>query len=284
MDFFDLHCDTPYECYVKSQEFSKNTLAVSACKGAVFNKWHQTFAVWIKDDTENPYQLYKNILKDFKDKLKNKPENLTPVFAVEGGAVIESNIDRLYELKTDGIRFLTLTWNGENLIAGGSKTDKGLTDFGKDVIGVMNSLKIGCDLSHLNDKSFYGAIEKAEFPLATHSNCRLVCNHPRNLNIEQIKLIAEKGGVVGLCFYPCFLGCGDVFEQLYKNIFVLCDKGYENNIAIGSDFDGAEMDKKLDRIDKLPDFYEFLRRKGLKEELLSKIFYKNAENFIAKLD
>lgn len=284
MDFFDLHCDTPYECYVKNQEFSKNTLAVSACKGAVFNKWHQTFAVWIKDDTENPYQLYKNILKDFKDKLKNKPENLTPVFAVEGGAVIESNIDRLYELKTDGIRFLTLTWNGENLIAGGSKTDKGLTDFGKDVIGVMNSLKIGCDLSHLNDKSFYGAIEKAEFPLATHSNCRLVCNHPRNLNIEQIKLIAEKGGVVGLCFYPYFLGCGDVFEQLYKNIFVLCDKGYENNIAIGSDFDGAEMDKKLDRIDKLPDFYEFLRRKGLKEELLSKIFYKNAENFIAKLD
>ena len=166
----------------------------------------------------------------------------------------------------------------------GSKTDKGLTDFGKDVIGVMNSLKIGCDLSHLNDKSFYGAIEKAEFPLATHSNCRLVCNHPRNLNIEQIKLIAEKGGVVGLCFYPCFLGCGDVFEQLYKNIFFLCDKGYENNIAIGSDFDGAEMDKKLDRIDKLPDFYEFLRRKRLKEELLSKIFYKNAENFIAKLD
>ena len=73
MDFFDLHCDTPYECYVKNQEFSKNTLAVSACKGAVFNKWHQTFAVWIKDDTENPYQLYKNILKDFKDNLKTLP-------------------------------------------------------------------------------------------------------------------------------------------------------------------------------------------------------------------
>lgn len=284
MNFFDLHCDTPYECYVKNQEFSNNTLAVSACKGAAFSNWYQTFAVWIKDGCENPYGLYKNIIRDFKKKLENHPKNLTPVFAVEGGAVIENDIGRLCELKNDGIKLLTLTWNGENLIAGGSKTDKGLTDFGKNVIDVMNKLKIGCDLSHLNEKSFYAALERAEYPLATHSNSREICNHPRNLTTEQIKLLCQKGGVIGLCFYPCFLGCGDVFEQLYRNIFLLCDKGYENNIAIGSDFDGAEMDKKLDRIDKLPDFYRFLQSKGLKEELLSKIFYKNAENFIAKLD
>ena len=55
MNFFDLHCDTPYECYVKKQDFSKNSLAVSGEIGKCFKKWTQTFAVWIKDDAENPF-------------------------------------------------------------------------------------------------------------------------------------------------------------------------------------------------------------------------------------
>ena len=283
MNYFDLHCDTPYECYFKNQDFFENNLAVSGEKGAVFDNWRQVFAVWIRDDLDEPYTLYKAILKDFKEKLKNKPDNLTPYFSVEGGAVIEDDIDRLYELKKDGISALTLTWNGENRIAGGSKTDKGLTDFGKRVISEMNSLDMLCDLSHLNEKSFYSAVELADYPIATHSNCRAVFDYPRNLSDNQLKLIAEKGGIVGLCFYPKFLG-GEAYQKLYENIFHLLELGMENNIALGSDFDGADMSYELCDITKIPFLYAQLREKGIDEKILDKIFYKNAENYLETFD
>lgn len=282
MNYFDLHCDTPLECFRQKKNFYCNDLSVSGKKGEIFAKWTQTFAIWINDGTENPWQLYRSILTDFKEKLRCKPQNLNSIFAVESGAVIEDDIDRLQILKQDGIKFITLTWNGENLIAGGSKTDKGLTRFGKNVIKEMNYLKIGCDLSHINEKSFYSAVEIADFPLATHSNYYELCPHPRNLKLEQIKLIAEKGGIIGICFYPEFLD-GDVFDAIYRNIYLLCEKGFENNIALGSDFDGGEMDLKLKNICKIPDLYRYLEEKNLKKDLLERIFYKNAENYIAKL-
>lgn len=282
MNYFDLHCDTPFECYTKNQEFYVNSLSVSGESAMAFEDWTQVFAIWINDNEQNPWQLYKNILTDFKAKILQKPQNLTPVFSVENGVLLENDADRIYILKKDGIKLLTLTWNGENNIAGGVNSEKGLTDFGKSVIQKMNSLKMGCDLSHLNEKSFYSAIEIADYPLASHSNCFDVCNHLRNLKLEQIKLVAQKGGVVGLCFYPLFLG-GDVFEKIYENIFFLCDKGFENNIAIGSDFDGAEMSAKLSYPKQIPELLRFLEEKGIKKDLIYKIFYKNAYNFIAKL-
>lgn len=278
-----MHCDTPYECYTKSQGFYVNQIAVSGKGGKEFEKWFQTFAFWIKDDLGNPFEFYKKMYSDFKVKIQNKPSNLTPLFSVEGGAVIENDSDRIFLLKEDNIQFLTLTWNGENAIAGGVNSQKGLTDFGKEVLHKMNRLKMGCDLSHLNKKSFYSALEYAEFPLATHSNCSEICDHPRNLDEIQIKLLCEKKGIIGLCFYPLFLG-GDVFQKIYENIYFLCDKGYENNIAIGSDFDGAQMNKKLDNISKIPKLYGFLEDKGIKRDILNKIFYENAYNFIAKLN
>lgn len=282
MDFFDLHCDTAFELYKRNLSFDNNDLSVTRNSGKNFRQWYQTFAVWIKDDAENPFTLYENIIFDIKSKLKTAPENLTPIFAVEGGSVIENNIERLEILKNDGIKFLTLTWNGENRIAGGSKCDKNLTDFGVTVITELNRLKIGCDLSHLNIKSFYSAIEYADFPLATHSNCYEICNHPRNLTFEQIKLIAQKSGIIGLTFYPEFLG-ENTFDKIYENIYLLCDKGFENNLAIGTDFDGGKMSDSLDKTSKIPLLYGFLEKKGLQRPILDKIFYKNAHNFIAIL-
>ena len=70
MDYFDLHCDTAYECYFKNKDFLKNDLAVSAEKGDCFEKWSQVFAVWIRDDLEEPYKLYREILNGLKNKLE----------------------------------------------------------------------------------------------------------------------------------------------------------------------------------------------------------------------
>lgn len=146
----------------------------------------------------------------------------------------------------------------------------------------MNRLKICADLSHLNEKSFYGAIELSDFPLATHSNCKSVYDNPRNLTDNQIKLIAQKGGIIGLCLYPAFLG-DHPFSGIWRNISHLLDMGLENHISIGSDFDGAEMHEDLNSLDKIPSLYDFLGQKGLKKPLIDKIFFENAYNYIAKL-
>lgn len=279
MNFFDLHCDTAYEMYVKGQDFYKNTLAVSGEKGEIFENWFQTFAVWIPENTENPFTFYKSVLNNLKSKLKG---NVKPVFAVEGGTVLESNLDKLYELKKDGIKFLTLTWNGENAIAGGVKSDKGLTDFGKAVIKEMNSLNIRVDLSHLNEKSFYDVTSIAKKPLATHSNCKAVFDVPRNLTDNQIKLIKEAEGLIGINFYPAFLG-NNFYDAVYENICHLCDLGCEDNIAIGTDFDGAVMCDEMKDISKIPNLYAVLKSYGINEAVLQKIFFKNAYDFCLNL-
>lgn len=282
MNFFDLHCDTALECYKRNCDFCENDLAIDASSAKIFESWHQCFAIFVNDGTENPFEFYKTVLYNFKSKL-NPPRNLCPVFTVEGGVVIENDISRLESLKSDGIKAVTLTWNGENKIACGADCRGGLKPFGREVIKEMNNLKIACDLSHLNEESYFDCVEIGEYVFASHSCLKTVYDHKRNLSDAQLKILAQKGGVVGICFYPVFLGGGNVFELIYENIYHLLSLGLENHICMGSDFDGCETAPHLSKITQIPDLYHFLEQKGLNEKLLSKIFYKNALNFFLKL-
>ncbi|NIP30975.1 MAG: hypothetical protein GTO02_14495, partial [Candidatus Dadabacteria bacterium] len=88
----------------------------------------------------------------------------------------------LYEFYERGVRILGPTWNNKNIYASGPDTDEGLSDLGYELINIMNELSITLDLSHLNEKSFWQAIDSTQFiPVATHSNARALTNHPRNL-------------------------------------------------------------------------------------------------------
>lgn len=283
MRYFDLHCDTPYRCYTEGLSLTDDSLAVSSVKCTVFDEYRQCFAVWIRDDMPKPFELYKNALADFSKKATLLPAGCTPYITVEGGALIENDIERLYTLKGDGVRALTLTWNGKNAIAGGAYSSAVLTDFGRSVIAEMNTLEIACDLSHLNRKSFFAALDCAEYPFASHSCLCTVSEHPRNLDDAQAAELCSRGGIIGLCIYPAFLG-GDVFESFYQNVYTLCDKGFEDNIAVGSDFDGAQMDERLSSVDKIPLLYEYLIQKGITARLADKIFYKNADIFFESFD
>lgn len=281
MRFFDLHCDTPFLCFEKNIDFNDFRLAVTPDKADFLTDWRQCFAIFVADDTENPYDYYSAVLKNFKRQIENlkKPKIY---YTLEGASLIDS-AEKVFKIKKDGIRAVTLTWNGENKIAGGVGSEKGLTAFGKKIIDQFNKNKICCDLSHLNKRSFFDVTLCAEYPFASHSNCDFICKNPRNLTDGQIKLIAERDGVIGLCFYPEFLK-GDVFSSIYKNIYHLLSMGLENNISIGSDFDGALMDKRLDGIDKIPALYDYLEAKGLSKGLLDKIFYYNALKFFDKTE
>lgn len=282
MKFFDLHCDTAYKCYRDNLPFTDNALAVTPQKATDFEQWYQCFAIFIKDGISEPFKYYKNTLDNFKKELLGKPDILTPILTVEGGLLIEDDLSRIEAMYNDGIRALTLTWNGENQIAGGADTDASLKDFGCQVIGELNRYGIATDLSHLNKKSFYGAIEIADMPIVTHACCEYIHSHRRNNDDEQIKQLVQKDGIFGLCFYPVFLGGDDVFENIYKNIFHILDMGYEDYLSIGSDFDGADMSEKLFDISAVPTLYGYLKSRKINENILNKIFFENAYNFFQK--
>lgn len=284
MKFFDLHCDTAYKCYRDNLFFTDNSLAVTPQKAKSLEEWHQCFAIFIKDGIQNPFEYYKKALEYFKQQFKNKTENLKPIFTVEGGLLIEDDLSRIENLYNDGIRALTLTWNGENQIAGGVDSATGLKKFGIDVICELNKFNIMIDLSHLNKKSFYDALEYAKTPIVTHSCLENVNINKRNIDDNQLDALVQKGGIFGLCFYPVFLGEGNVFENIYKNIFHILDKGYEDYLSIGSDFDGADMHKDLHDISCVATLYQYLKSKKISEEILDKIFFYNAYNFFNKGD
>ena len=88
---------------------------------------------------------------------------------------------------------------------------------------------------------------------------------------------------MGLCLYPAFLG-GNVYEKFYENVLHLLDMGMENSIAVGSDFDGADMSDELCGVNQIPQLRRFLCEKGLGEELTEKIFFKNAQKYAETFD
>ncbi|MDO4608313.1 MAG: membrane dipeptidase [Clostridia bacterium] len=279
MKFFDLHCDTAYKCYTQNLSFNNDALAVNTVKAACFDNWYQCFAIFIDDIISEPFEFYQNTLKYFKNQIIKKPHNLTPVFTVEGGRLIQDDLSRVEQLYIDGIKALTLTWNGENQIAGGVDTGTRLKPFGKQVIAELNRFGIFADLSHLNKQSFFDAIEVADKPIVTHTCCEYVYEHKRNIDDTQLKLLTEKNGIMGLCFYPAFLGQCDVFENIYKNIYHILELGYEDYLSIGSDFDGADMADNLSDISFVPTLYNYLKKRGINEQTLNKIFFTNAFNF-----
>lgn len=131
---------------------------------------------------------------------------------IEGGHSIEGSLDRLRELFEHGVRVLTLVWN--NHLAwvrscrdgAGSSIPAGLSSFGREVVRAMNELGMLVDLSHAGERSFHDAIETSTQPvIASHSGCRRLHDHPRNLTDDQLRALARNGGVVGIPFCVAFL-------------------------------------------------------------------------------
>ena len=143
--------------------------------------------------------------------LKNQAEGLISIFiGMENGGPIGKDLGRLEELAKRGVRYITLTHNGDNQICDSAasevKTWGGLSPFGREVVARMNDLGIMVDVSHLSDDAFYDVLRTSRKPvIASHSCCRALSAHRRNLTDDMIRALAEKGGVVQINFYPVFL-------------------------------------------------------------------------------
>jgi len=138
-----------------------------------------------------------------------KQGRIAALMGVEGGHMIDSDLDVLRNFASLGVRYMTLTHSGNDEWAD-SSTDtpahNGLTDFGKEVVREMNRLGIMVDISHVSDKTFYDALEVSKAPMiASHSSCRVLCDVPRNMTDQMMKDLAAKGGVMQINYHVGFL-------------------------------------------------------------------------------
>ena len=141
---------------------------------------------------------------------QNRKEGIISLFmGMENGSPIQESLPLLRTFYRLGVSYLTLTHNGDNAIADSAAEGKrwgGLSPFGRQVVAEMNALGMMIDLSHTSDETFWDCIKLSEAPVvATHSCCRALCSHRRNLTDEMLQALGESDGYVGINFYPAFL-------------------------------------------------------------------------------
>ncbi|MDD3139919.1 MAG: membrane dipeptidase [Lachnospiraceae bacterium] len=198
------------------------------------------------------------------------------------------NLKKYYDM---GIRLITLTWNYENCFGFPNSVDnftmnRGLKKFGKEAIEYMNCLRMLIDVSHLSDGGFWDVMKLSSKPVfASHSNCRALCNHPRNLTDEMIQAIGDNGGVIGLNFAPFFLNenpkdDNGTIEIMERHLQHMIDVGGEDVVALGSDFDGISGNLEILSTDQIPFFLDRMESDGMSASIVEKIAYKNAYRVI----
>lgn len=302
MNIFDLHCDTLFKANEKAGSIIDNDYEFSFKKALKYNKYTQVMAVWIPDEyrLENAEKLVEQCYTLLQQELakSNEFKQITDfsklcdygiILAIEGGSALAGKLENIKKYREMGVRFLTLTWNGSNEIGDGIKCEnpKGLTDFGKKAIPLLEKNGIIIDVSHASEPLFWNVAELAQKPfVATHSNSRAYCSHMRNLTDEQFKHICKIGGIVGLNFHRFFLtDDGNAnFSHIQKHLEHFLSLGGENVVALGSDFDGADMPECIKGAESMADLYEYLLSKNYNEALLEKLFYSNAVEFLKKYD
>lgn len=214
---------------------------------------------------------------------KIKQEQKTAcLLAIEGGEALEGKLANLRMFHRLGVRLLTLTWNHRNQIASGQLEGEqggGLSNFGRSVIEEMNRLGMLIDVSHLNDPGFWEVLKLSVDPIiASHSNARALCKHPRNLTDEQIKALADQGGVIGVNFYPHFLdSTGEAsVDEIVNHIEYIAKVGGIQCVALGSDFDGINLvPKDLENCSKTPHLIAKLKEKGYTQREIELVMGKN---------
>lgn len=309
MKVIDFHCDTILKIYEEDSQLKSNEYSVDLDKLKKANSLAQFFALFVElSSSEDPLQkclkmldrfyeeLNKNnnsilLATNYKDFIYNKAKGKISAFlTVEEGAVLKGEISNIRILHKLGVKLITLTWNYPNEIGYPNCIpdfmSKGLTPFGIEVVEEMNKLNMIIDVSHLSDGGFYNVAKYSKTPfVASHSNARAITNNPRNLTDEMIKILSEKGGVMGINFYGQFLGGGDFskIEDIIRHIKHIKNVGGIDVISLGSDFDGISSTLEIENIGQIDELHRSLKKNNFTEEEIEKIFYKNALRLLKEI-
>ena len=199
--------------------------------------------------------------------------------AFEGGELLGCDPAMLETAADWGVRMINLTWNHANLLSGAHASDaaRGLTARGRAFVREAQRLGILIDVSHFSARGFWDLIGCTERPIiASHSDCSAVFPHSRSLTDDQIRAVAETGGVIGVNFYSEFVGAPATMDCLVAHVEHLLAHGGDDAVAIGADFDGCDtVCGGIAGLQDVPKLWQALQRRGYPEALLQRIFFGN---------
>lgn len=310
----DCHCDTLTELYNKNASLYKNEQHFDIKRQIALGGGLQFCAIYVPTEVfryQGGLRYTLCLLDKYNQEIKKLHENgidvlqvrtaedagnvlkhkAATLLAIEEGGAIDGSLEALRCLYELGVRAMTLTWSNRNDIADGineEATGSGLTLFGKQVVAEMNRLGMLVDVSHISTAGFWSVIETSTKPIiATHSNAKSLCSHPRNLNDEQIKALAQNGGLAGITFAGQFLeedwrnAC---IESVHKHIdYMLNLIGNDDHIGFGSDFDGiSHPPYNIQGVQDYKPLIEYLS-KYYSDETINKITHQNVINLLQKV-
>ena len=324
----DLHCDTisrirsrRNEGHICGLQDNRFHVDLKRMKEAGYSL--QTFALFTDAaEEESPFFASMELLDIFREEMKKNDDwirqvityedlekneaegKLSALLSVEDGGVSMGLPDILEEYRKAGVRLMTLTWNHENVLAYPNKVgghpkngrnnwpdERGLKQKGFETLEKMEELGIILDVSHLSDGGFFDAARVSKKPfIASHSNARAVSSHVRNLTDDMIRVIAERGGLIGLNFCTPFLRegwkpeslpAGGTMEEMLAQLRYLIQVGGEDCIALGSDFDGIEeTPEEIPSCLAMPRLAEAMEQNGFTHTEVEKVFSENVRRFL----
>ena len=213
----------------------------------------------------------------------------TFMLSLEGCEVFQDGLSAVADWRARGIRMGALVWNHQNAIGTPAKknADDPLTDYGVRVVHEMQRLGMAVDVSHLNEGGFWDLFRRGHRPpMASHSCCRALCDHFRNLTDEQIRMMIQYGGYIGVNCYPAFLSEGGTADSvtIAQHIDHICQLGGAEIVGFGSDFDGIEcFPEDVRHPGEMGNLLEALRDYGYDDEALSGICGGNLLEYYARI-
>lgn len=304
MPIIDLHCDTILALAEdpSTGNLQQNSLAVDLEKLRAGNSLAQFFALFIDQaKTDNPLEYCLSLLDFFHQQLAANhdairlagnwqeaiscQENgcIAAFLTIEEGAAIKGSLAHLRNFYRLGVRLMTLTWNYPNELGyPGCRPEwniQGLTEIGQEVVAEMNRLGMLVDVSHLSDHGFFDVARLSTKPfVASHSNARAVTSHSRNLTDDMIRLLADKGGIMGLNFAQQFLGDSSTsrIADMLRHAKHIVQIGGEDVLALGSDFDGISPEVEVRNVGEMEKLLQALLQAGFTERQVEKFAWCNA--------
>ncbi len=288
MRFIDGHCDVLYKLWdgVDPKDFygKESKLDVTYPMAQKAHLAMQVFAIFVPPEIPKAqaWQVALQQIDHFYEGIVGDKNYVVPVLNRDdlaalqqgdklGGLLLLEGVDALQGellylriLHRLGVRQVGLTWNYANEAADGIEEERGggLTRFGRELVKEMSRLSMILDVSHLSIKGFWEVMESTELPVvASHSNCRAVCSHKRNLEDDQIKALIARDGRIGITFVPKFLRDSPeevMLDDLLRHIDHVCSLGGADHLTFGSDFDG--IDDKVPGLENLGQLHNLIDR------------------------
>lgn len=303
----DTHCDTAAELLDRNENLVSTTCMINKSYMDEYESCVLNFAAYASKASENPMDRAIKILEKAKNEIRKndielilccddlertlKEKRHGAILSIEDARALCGNIMPLYFFYNFGVRIITLAWNDDNEVTDGADSTKqtGLTEFGHAIVREMNRLNMMIDISHISEKGFWDVIETSKKPvIASHSNCYRECQHVRNLKDEQIKALLDNDGMMCINIYPPFLEIepekADV-KSVIRHIEYALSQGAEDNLGLGSDFDGIDATPK--GITNLKDYqklFKELEKMNYSQELIDKITHQNFINFMKRTE